>query len=65
VYRRSRPSTARQCRGLWGQALRDEMENYNHQLGQKWGGAMLPSEANRLTLAGAIDRYGLAVLIHR
>ena len=48
-------------RGLWGQALRDEMEKYNHQVGLKMVGEMLPDERNRVTLADDKDRYGLRV----
>ena len=32
------------ARGLWGQALRDEMEKYNHEVGLKMVGEMLPNE---------------------
>jgi choline dehydrogenase-like flavoprotein len=49
------------ARGLWGQALRDEMEKYNHQVGLKMVGEMLPDERNRVTLADEKDRYGLRV----
>ncbi len=48
-------------RGLWGQALRDEMEKYNHAVGLKMVGEMLPDERNRVTLADDIDQYGLRV----
>jgi hypothetical protein len=48
-------------RGLWGQALRDEMENYNHQVGLKMVGEMLPDERNRVSLADETDQYGLRV----
>jgi len=48
-------------RGLWGQALRDEMAKYNHQVGLKMVGEMLPNEANRVTLADETDQYGLKV----
>jgi choline dehydrogenase-like flavoprotein len=48
-------------RGLWGQALRDEMEKYNHQVGVKMVGEMLPDERNRVTLADEKDQYGLRV----
>ena len=48
-------------RGLWGQALRDAMEKYNHQVGLKMVGEMLPNEANRVTLADEKDQYGLRV----
>ncbi|HEY5106758.1 MAG TPA: GMC family oxidoreductase [Caulobacteraceae bacterium] len=49
------------ARGLWGQALRDEMAKYNHQVGLKMVGEMLPNEANRVTLADETDQYGLKV----
>jgi choline dehydrogenase-like flavoprotein len=49
------------ARGLWGQALRDEMEKYNHQVGLKMVGEMLPDERNRVTLADETDQYGLKV----
>ncbi len=48
-------------RGLWGQRLRDEMEKYNHQVGLKMVGEMLPDERNRVTLADDKDQYGLRV----
>ena len=37
------------------------MENYNHQVGLKMVGEMLPSEANRVTLADEKDQYGLRI----
>ena len=49
------------ARGLWGQALRDAMEKYNHQVGLKMVGEMLPNEANRVTLADEKDQYGLRI----
>jgi choline dehydrogenase-like flavoprotein len=48
-------------RGLWGQALRDEMVKYNHQVGLKMVGEMLPDERNRVTLDDEVDQYGLRV----
>ncbi len=48
-------------RGLWGQKLRDEMEKYNHSVGLKMVGEMLPDERNRVTLAEDTDQYGLRV----
>jgi len=50
-----------QSRGLWGQALRDVMARYNHQVGLKMVGEMLPDENNRVTLAEEKDQYGLRV----
>lgn len=48
-------------RGLWGQALKDEMQRYNHQAGFKIVGETLPQERNRVTLADETDQYGLPV----
>jgi len=48
-------------RGLWGQQLRDEMEKYNHAVGLKMVGEMLPDERNRVTLADDLDENGLRV----
>lgn len=38
-------------RGWWGQALRDEMEKYNYQVGLQMVGEMLPNERSRVTVA--------------
>jgi len=48
-------------RGLWGQALLDEMQQYNHQVGLKIVGECLPQERNRVTLTEERDQYGLPV----
>jgi choline dehydrogenase-like flavoprotein len=48
-------------RGLWGDALREAMLHYNHMIGVKMVGEMLPNEKNRVTLADDLDRYGLRV----
>jgi len=48
-------------RGLWGEALQREMRYYNHQVGVKMVGEMLPAEQNRVTLAEERDQYGLKV----
>ena len=48
-------------RGLWGEALRNSMMDYNHQVGVKMVGEMLPDERNRVTLADDLDQYGLRV----
>ena len=48
-------------RGLWGQRLRDEMEKYNHSVGLKMVGEMLPDERNTVTLHDDTDQYGLRV----
>ncbi len=49
------------ARGRWGQSLRDAMRDYNHMIGVKMVGEMLPDEANRVTLADELDQYGLKV----
>lgn len=49
------------ARGLWGQALVDEMTRYNHAAGLKIVGEMMPQERNRVTLAEEKDQYGLPV----
>jgi choline dehydrogenase-like flavoprotein len=54
-------STQAAKRGLWGQALLDEMENYNHQVGLKIVGETLPQERNRVTLSDERDQYGLRI----
>ncbi len=48
-------------RGLWGPALRDAMLDYNHMIGVKMVGEMMPDEANRVTLADDRDALGLPV----
>jgi choline dehydrogenase-like flavoprotein len=48
-------------RGLWGQALMTEMEKFNHQVGLKVVGEMMPQERNRVTLADEKDQYGLPI----
>jgi choline dehydrogenase-like flavoprotein len=48
-------------RGLWGQRLIDEMQNYNHQVGLKMVGEFLPQERNCVTLAEERDQYGLPI----
>ncbi|HEV2704141.1 MAG TPA: GMC family oxidoreductase [Steroidobacteraceae bacterium] len=49
------------ARGLWGEPLRREMQYYNHQVGLKMVGEMLPDERNRVTLSDEKDQYGLPV----
>ncbi|MHB1587136.1 MAG: GMC family oxidoreductase [Acidiferrobacteraceae bacterium] len=49
------------ARGLWGERLRTEMMDYNHQIGVKMVGEMLPDDHNRVTLADDTDQYGLRV----
>ena len=48
-------------RGLWGESLLAEMENYNHVVGLKIVGEMLPQERNQVTLAEDKDQYGLPI----
>ncbi|GAB3374355.1 GMC family oxidoreductase [Azotobacter armeniacus] len=48
-------------RGLWGQALVDAMQHYNHQVGLKIVGETLPQARNRVSLADERDRFGLPV----
>lgn len=54
-------NTLMSARGLWGPRLISEMENYNHVVGLKIVGEMLPQESNRVTLADEIDQYGLRI----
>jgi choline dehydrogenase-like flavoprotein len=54
-------SVLTRARGRWGEALPREMALYNHQVGLKMVGEMLPNEANRVTLADEVDQYGLKV----
>ncbi|GBR10660.1 GMC family oxidoreductase [Acetobacter oeni] len=48
-------------RKLWGAPLREKMADYNHQVGLKMVGEMLPHPDNRVSLANEKDRYGLPV----
>ena len=48
-------------KGLWGRALREEMKDYNHQVGLKMVGEMLPDPRNQVTLTDELDQYGLPV----
>ena len=54
-------ATQLNAHGLWGEPLIAEMERYNHVVGLKIVGEMLPQECNRVTLADARDQYGLRV----
>jgi choline dehydrogenase-like flavoprotein len=54
-------ATTQAGRGLWGEALRNEMDKYNHQVGLKIVGEVLPDEKNRVTLAEETDGLGLPV----
>jgi choline dehydrogenase-like flavoprotein len=49
------------ARGFWGPQLISEMEKYNHVVGLKIVGEMLPQEYNRVTLAEETDQYGLPI----
>jgi len=46
---------------LWGEALRQEMMRYNHAVGLKMVGEMLPQLQNRVELADEVDQYGLRI----
>jgi choline dehydrogenase-like flavoprotein len=48
-------------RGLWGAKLVGEMEKYNHAVGLKIVGEVLPDERNCVTLADEKDRLGQPV----
>ena len=48
-------------RQLWGQALVDEMQRYNHTVGLKIVGEFMPQERNQVTLADEKDRLGLPI----
>ncbi|MGH6956740.1 MAG: GMC oxidoreductase, partial [Caulobacteraceae bacterium] len=48
-------------RGLWGQALLDQMRLYNHQAGLKMVGECLPQERNQVTLTDERDEFGLPI----
>jgi choline dehydrogenase-like flavoprotein len=54
-------NTLATARGLWGKPLMTAMEDYNHQVGLKIVGEMLPQERNRVTLADETDQYGLRI----
>ena len=54
-------STQLSAHGLWGERLIDEMTNYNHQVGLKIVGEMLPQEGNCVRLAEETDQYGLPI----
>lgn len=47
--------------GLWGEPLRQAMQNYIHAVGVKMVGEMLPDERNRVTLTDEVDQYGLRI----
>jgi choline dehydrogenase-like flavoprotein len=54
-------NTQMSAHGLWGSRLLSEMEKYNHVVGLKIVGEMLPQERNRVTLADDVDQYGLRI----
>ncbi|RTL72975.1 MAG: GMC family oxidoreductase [Hyphomicrobiales bacterium] len=49
------------ARGLWGEALIEEMKRYNHIAGLKIVGEYLPQERNTVTLTDERDQYGLPI----
>ncbi len=49
------------ARGLWGEALRQNMMHYNHQVGLKMVGETMPDARNTVTLADEVDQYGLRI----
>jgi choline dehydrogenase-like flavoprotein len=49
------------ARGLWGHRLVEAMKDYNHVVGLKIVGEMLPLETNCVTLADEVDQYGLRI----
>ncbi len=53
--------TQADAHGLWGERLMSAMKDYNHTVGLKMVGEMMPLENNRVTLADAKDQYGLPV----
>ncbi|MCK1304377.1 MULTISPECIES: GMC family oxidoreductase [unclassified Bradyrhizobium] len=54
-------NTQATAHGLWGARLVEEMKRYNHVVGLKIVGEMLPQENNRVTLADELDQYGLRI----
>jgi choline dehydrogenase-like flavoprotein len=50
-----------QSHGLWGEPLMRAMEDYNHVVGLKMVGEMLPLERNCVTLGEDKDQYGLPI----
>ena len=53
--------TVATTRGLWGEALRDEMLAYNNMAGLGPVGETEPRPQNRVELADETDRYGLKI----
>ena len=54
-------NTQATAHGLWGEKLMTAMQDYNHQVGLKIVGEMLPQEGNSVTLAEEKDQYGLPI----
>jgi len=54
-------NTQMSAHGLWGSRLIEAMKDYNHVVGLKIVGEMLPQETNRVTLADDVDQYGLRI----
>ena len=48
-------------RGLWGQRLLDEMQDYNHVVGLKIVGECMPQERNGVTLSDEKDELGIPI----
>jgi len=48
-------------KGLWGDRLISAMKDYNHVVGLKVVGEMLPQESNRVTITDEVDQYGLKI----
>lgn len=48
-------------RGLWGEPLVHAMQDYNHVVGLKMVGELLPQERNQVTLTDIHDQYGLPI----
>ena len=53
--------TQAEARGLWGTALLDEMQRYNHSVGLKVVSEYMPQERNCVTLDDEIDQHGLRI----
>ena len=54
-------NTQLSSKGLWGDRLISAMKDYNHVVGLKLVGEMLPQESNRVTIADEVDQYGLKI----
>ena len=54
-------NTQATAHGLWGEPLIRAMTGYNHQVGLKIVGEMLPQQRNRVTLTDDTDQYGLRI----